>query len=82
MDEDDFEPNFHDLEVVKLLYKTKLSTIWIVKLKENNQFHILKGRKKSEIGYKDFEQLKIERALLEENKNDNFPYIYILLLRW
>jgi serine/threonine protein kinase len=73
MDEDDFEPNFSDFEVVKLLYKTKLSTIWIVKFKENNQFHILKGRKKSEIGYKDFEQLKSERALLEENKDDNFP---------
>ena len=87
MDEFNFLPKFPDLDVIKLLYTTKLSKIWIVK--HDNVYKILKGRKKSEITSQDFEQLKTERALLEENKHEVFPkmiksykddiYLYMLL---
>ena len=87
MDEIDFQPQIPDYDVVKVLYTSKLSKIWLIK--KNNQYNILKGRKRSEISSNDFEQLKSERALLEENTYDMFPkmiksykdemYLYMIL---
>jgi cGMP-dependent protein kinase len=88
MDDNDYVPHFEEIKIVKKLYTTQLSTIWLVKdLK--NEFFILKGKKWQGISDHDFNQLKRERAFLEGNKNLSLSrfiksykdqqYLYMLL---
>jgi protein kinase A len=76
-----------DLNIIKKLYQTKLSEVWLIEY--NNQNYILKGKKIEEISTDDYRMLKNERKFYEENDEPNFPkfkkafkddkYLYLLL---
>lgn len=89
MDEN-YTPNLDGLRIIKLLYKTKLSKIWLAQLEqENSDFFILKGKHIKSLGQYDIESFKRERKFLETNKSDLCPkfikaykdseYVYMLL---
>ena len=68
METDSEFPIIEGVNVIKVLYKTKLSTIWLGKSLTSSEYVIVKGKLRSEISNGDFEFLKRERAFLESNK--------------
>jgi serine/threonine protein kinase len=87
MENDEYKPTFDNVKVIKHLYSTKLSKVWLVNYQ--NEFCILKGKEIKSIGDSDYTQLKRERVFLETNKHTEFPhfkkalkddsYLYLLL---
>ncbi len=90
--DNDYTPQLESLRIIKLLYKTKLSKIWLVQSENeelNSQFFILKGKHMKSLNQYDIDSFKRERKFLELNKTDFFPkfikaykdseYVYILL---
>jgi serine/threonine protein kinase len=64
----DYTPVLEDIEIIKYLYTTKQSKIWLVKYKDDN-FYILKGYERSKISNPNF--IFNERKILEDNNNNN-----------
>jgi serine/threonine protein kinase len=85
--ENEYQPKFDNIEVIKHLYSTKLSKVWLVK--HLNDYCILKGKDIKTIANGEYTQLKRERAFLETTKHRQFPhfikalkddnYLYLLL---
>ena len=85
----DYTPELKDIKIIKLLFKTKLSKIWLVKSEENSEICILKGKHIKSLSQYDIDCFKRERKFLELNKSDFFPkflkpykdneYVYMLL---
>lgn len=75
---DDFVPKFENIEIIKKLYTTKNSSIFLIRNKSNNNtLSILKGIKKGNVTTKEVEMIKRERGFYEYNKskkNSLFPY--------
>jgi protein kinase A len=85
--ENTHEPQLENVKVIKHLYSTKLSKVWLISY--NNEHCILKGKATNTISDSDYSQLKQERAFLDTNKNTKFPvfkkafrdsnYLYMLI---
>jgi serine/threonine protein kinase len=72
---EDYIPIIEGVKVLKMLYKTKQSYIWLCKIEEN--IYILKGKKRLNLSVDEIEFLKRERNFLELNRDKrfkNFPY--------
>jgi len=88
--DNEYTPNLENLRIIKLLYKTKLSKIWLVQFEEGNaEFYILKGKHLKSLNQFDIDSFKRERKFLETNNSDFFPkfikaykdneYVYLLI---
>lgn len=70
-------PHLEGLDVIKQLYKTKNSTIYLVKDKATQNICVLKGINRFSLSAKAVEMVKRERSFYEENanvlKNNKFP---------
>lgn len=75
---EEFVPNFENVEIIKKLYTTKNSSVYLIRNKSNNgSLSILKGIKKGNVTTKEVEMIKRERGFYEDNKskkNPFFPY--------
>ena len=87
--EENYTPNLENIKIIKMLYKTKLSKVWIVQNQEDKEIYILKGRQFNKMSQYDINCIKRERNFLEKNNSNNFPkfkkalkdqgYIYLLI---
>ena len=73
------EPSFPGISIIKQLYKTKNSLIYLINdsnlyiTEQENKINILKSILKTSISGKDYEMLKRERDFYDKNKNKKFP---------
>ncbi len=73
------EPSFPGISIIKQLYKTKNSLIYLINdsnsyiTEPENKINILKSILKKSISGKDYEMLKRERDFYDKNKNKKFP---------
>lgn len=88
--DNEYTPHLENVKIIKLLYKTKLSKIWLVRFEnENSDFYILKGKHIKSLSQYDIDSFKRERKFVESNKCEFFPkfikafkdneYVYLLL---
>jgi serine/threonine protein kinase len=74
---EDYTPSIEGVTILKMLYKTKQSYLWLCKLEDDTSIYILKGKKRSNLSLDEIEFLKRERQFLEGNKDKrfkNFPF--------
>jgi len=73
------EPSFPGINIIKQLYKTKNSLIYLINdsnsyiTEPENKINVLKSILKTSISGKDYEMLKRERDFYDKNKNKKFP---------
>ena len=73
------EPSFPGISIIKQLYKTKNSLIYLINdsnsyiTEPENKINVLKSILKTSISGKDYEMLKRERDFYDKNKNKKFP---------
>ena len=73
------EPAFPGINIIKQLYKTKNSLIYLINdsnsyiTEPENKINVLKSILKTSISGKDYEMLKRERDFYDKNKNKKFP---------
>jgi serine/threonine protein kinase len=87
MQSTEYTPQLENIKIVKHLYSTKLSKVWLVE--HSDELCILKGKEIKNIVESDYVQLKRERQFLDSNNNTKFPkfkkafkdenYLYMLL---
>lgn len=77
---EEYKPSFEGVEIIKSLYKTKNSIIYLIRNKNTkDNLSVLKGINKTNVTTKEAEMIKRERAFYEYNsKKDNilFPKFY------
>ena len=73
------EFSFEGISIIKQLYKTKNSLIYLVNdlnsyiTEQENKINVFKSILKSSISTKDYEMLKRERTFYDSNKDKRFP---------
>lgn len=73
------EPSFPGINIIKQLYKTKNSLIYLINdsnsyiTEPENKINVIKSILKTSISGKDYEMLKRERDFYDKNKNKKFP---------
>ena len=77
------EPSFPGISIIKQLYKTKNSLIYLINdsnsyiTEQENKINILKSILKTSISGKDYEMLKRERDFYDKKKIKNFQNLFI-----